>query len=124
MGSTQVQSPTGIAYTPSSVAPTDVTGAYALSQQAQQAQYQAKLQNQQANMGGLFSLGSAALMAFSDIRLKRNVQRIGTYKGHNLYSYQYLWSDDPQTGVMAHEVAHTGAVHNVGGWAVVDYGAL
>lgn len=61
MSSSQVQNPQGIQYTPSSVAPTDVTGAYALNAQAQQAAYQARLQQQQGMMGGLFQLGAAAL---------------------------------------------------------------
>jgi hypothetical protein len=58
----QVQSPSS---TPAqtSVAPTDVTGAYALSAQQQQAQYQAQLAQYQSGLSGLYSLGSAALLA-------------------------------------------------------------
>lgn len=125
MSSSQVQAPTGINYTPSAVGQTDVTGAYALNQQAQQAAYQAQLQQQQSNLGGLFSLGSAGLMALSDARFKRNVVRIGMRNGHNLYRFQYLWDDQPKVGVMAQEVMHVpGAVHDVGGVLMVDYGAL
>lgn len=57
----QVANPTGPQYTPTSVAPTDVTGAYALNSQVQQQNYQAQLQQQNSLFGGLFGLGSAAL---------------------------------------------------------------
>lgn len=126
MSSSQVQSPTGINYTPSQVAPTDVLGAYALNQQAQQAAYQARMQQQNSMMGGMFQLGAAALpfLMPSDRRLKRDIVRVGTWKGHNLYSYRYLWEDTPRLGVMADEVMHTGAVRDMGGWLAVDYGAL
>jgi hypothetical protein len=62
MGQGQVQSPTGTGFNPASVAPTDVTGAYALSAQQQQAQYQAKLQQQNSGLTGLYGLGQAAMM--------------------------------------------------------------
>lgn len=126
MSSSQVQAPTGINYSPTGVANTDVLGAYALNQQAQQANYQAQMQQQNALLGGLSQLGGAALgmFKFSDRRLKRDIERVGTWKGHNLYSYRYLWDNEPQFGVMADEVMHTGAVHNVGGFLAVDYAAL
>jgi hypothetical protein len=61
-----VQTPTQpISQAPqTSISPTDVTGAYALSQQAAQAQYQAQLQQQNSLFGGLASLGSAGLMGW------------------------------------------------------------
>jgi hypothetical protein len=60
MSSGQVQAPSS---TPAqtAVAPTDVTGAYALQQQAEQADYNAQLQSYNSGLGGLFNLGSAAL---------------------------------------------------------------
>lgn len=63
MGLSQVQSPTGIGYTPAAVAGTDVLGANALAAQTAQAAYNSQLQNQSAMFGGLFNLGSAALTA-------------------------------------------------------------
>lgn len=65
LGTGQVQNPQGISYSPSQVGQTDVTGAYALNTQAQNAQYQAQLQNQASNLQGLFKLGGAALTAFA-----------------------------------------------------------
>lgn len=65
LGLGQVQNPTGIGYTPTQVAGTDVIGANALSAQQQQASYQSALQARSAALGGLFSLGSAGLKAFA-----------------------------------------------------------
>lgn len=61
MSSSQVQSPTGISYTPATQANTDVLGSYALSAQQQQAAYQAQQQQSTGLLGGLFGLGSAAI---------------------------------------------------------------
>lgn len=63
-GGAQVQAPQS---TPAqtSVAPTDVTGAYALQQQALQQDYQSQMQSYNSSLGGLFNLGSAAMMAFA-----------------------------------------------------------
>ena len=57
-----MQSPTGTGFSQTNVAPTDVTGAYALNAQQQQQNYQAALQQQQSTLGGLMSLGQAAMM--------------------------------------------------------------
>lgn len=63
-------------------------------------------------------------LLFSDRRLKRNIQKIGkTPGGHNLYAYNYLWSDAPQYGVMADEVPEAIAGY-ANGFAVVDYGRV
>jgi len=64
LGTGQVQMPQGIGYTPTSVGATDVIGANSLAQQGQWNRYNAQMQNQQAGLGGLFSLGTAALGAF------------------------------------------------------------
>lgn len=63
MSGAQVGMPQGIGYTPAQVANTDVLGAYALNQQAQQSAYQAQMANQRSGLSGLFSLGAAALAA-------------------------------------------------------------
>lgn len=63
LGLGQVGNPQGINYSPASVGQTDVTGAYALNQAGQNANYQAQLANQSSGLGGLFSLGSAAIGA-------------------------------------------------------------
>jgi hypothetical protein len=69
--------------------------------------------------GSLFSL-------FSDRRLKRNTSKHGTFKGYNTYKYQYLNNDTWFIGVMSDEVKEKNpdAVDQIGGYDVVNYGAL
>jgi len=57
----QVGMPQGIQYTPTSVGQTDVLGANALSLNQQNQNYQARQAASSGLMGGLFSLGTAAL---------------------------------------------------------------
>jgi len=59
----QVSAPQGIGYTPTSVGQTDVLGANALSLNQQNQNYQARSAQQSGLMGGLFSLGTAAITA-------------------------------------------------------------
>ena len=79
-------------------------------------------------MGGLMglggSLGSAAIL--SDIRMKNNIKRIGKYKEHNLYEYNYIDRAGEWIGVMAQEVEKLvpEAVIEIGGIKHVNYGAL
>lgn len=127
MSSSQVGMPQGIGYTPASVANTDVIGANALSAQQQQAAYQAKMQQQNGLMGGLFSLGSAAITA-SDVRLKRDIEKIGERPdGLGVYAYRYLWSPLRHIGVMAQEVLWVkpeAVLRMSNGFYAVDYGKL
>lgn len=73
---------------------------------------------------GLKDLG----VRFSDIRLKRDIRKIGLLDdGLGIYAYRYRWDDEPQIGVMAQEVAAIrpwalGPIQN--GVMTVDYGAL
>ena len=69
-------------------------------------------------IGGAASMG----MMMSDRRLKRNIRRIGTLKGHALYSYDYVWGV-PGVGVMADEVPPEHTVQ-VGDYLMVNYGEL
>lgn len=63
---------------------------------------------------------------FSDVRLKRNIRLVGKYKDYNAYEYEYIWSDVKHVGVMAQEVekVNPDAVTEVGGYKMVNYGAL
>lgn len=88
------------------------------------AQYQA----QQGILGGLFSLGTAALMP-SDRRVKKNVRKIGRIRDTNVYEYRYKGQDRhaPKTiGVMAQEIERKtpDAVVEIGGVKHVDYGKV
>ena len=79
-------------------------------------------------MGGLMELGgaigSAAIM--SDIKSKTNIKRIGKYKGHNLYSYNYIDRVGDWIGVMAQEIEKVipEAVQEINGMKHVNYGAI
>ena len=84
-------------------------------------------QAQQASMmNGLTSLGSAAIMAFSDRRLKSNVKRVGTHAlGIGLYEYDIF--GERQRGVMADEVEKvlpSAVSTHESGFKMVDYSQL
>jgi len=97
-------------------------------------------QTQSGNIGQMLSgLAGSALSSYvgspnfanllkSDIRAKRDVRKLGTlHDGLGVYSYRYLWDDNPQIGVMAQEVAAIrpwalGPMQD--GYMTVDYGAL
>jgi hypothetical protein len=84
-------------------------------------------------MGGLMELGGAlggaaiqSNMFGSDVRLKENIKRIGKYKGHNLYSYNYIDRVGDWIGVMAQEIEKVipEAVQEINGMKHVNYGAI
>jgi hypothetical protein len=97
---------------------------------AQQFQrWQAEEQSNQKMMGGLMGMGSSILGAlpWSDERLKENIEKVGTLKGHSLYSYNYKGNDKEHIGVMAQEVEKKRpdvVSKTAGGVRMVDYGAL
>ena len=77
--------------------------------------------------GGASDMAKAAVI-LSDRRTKRNIVKIGSRPdGLNVYAYNYLWSNDPQIGVMADEVKQI-KPHAVitldNGLMAVNYGAL
>lgn len=93
--------------------------------------YQAQLANSQSALGGLFglagSLGGAAIKAgaFSDVRVKENISRVGTLdNGLPVYAYNYVWGGPTHIGVMAQDVERVNpeAVGSVHGIKTVDYG--
>ncbi len=108
----------------------DYTGAVSSAQQAQEQNYQAQVAQQNALMSGLFGLGGNVLggMAragtFSDRRLKTDIEPIGQLpNGLPVYSFKYIWSDEPQIGLMADDVlkVHPEAVGEYLGYKTVDY---
>lgn len=88
----------------------------------------------QAGMGNLMNtgMGIGSMLAFSDIRLKSNVEFVGDAYGHNWYSWD--WNDNAKElglsgkgeGVMAHEVAEIipDAITTNGDYLIVDYSKL
>lgn len=124
LGLGQVQSPSGINYTPTGSASTDVIGAQGLQSSASAKQAQIAQQGLSSLTGGLFSLGSAAITA-SDRRLKTDIRRVGTLdNGLPVYLYRYANDLRTQMGVMAQDVleVNPGAVVPIhDGFLGVDY---
>jgi len=78
----------------------------------------------QAFLGGAMSGAGMMGSAFSDRRLKRNVERIGTTPGgYPWYRFEYLWGE-PGEGVMADEVPQDWVIQHPSGYAKVDYGRV
>lgn len=108
MSGSQVQNPTStFAASPQSqVANVDYAGLVGQQYQGQMANWNAKVGQQQAMMGGLFGLGSSLIGAFSDRRLKKNILRVGRLdNGLPVYLYQMEDGGPYQLGLMADEVA-------------------
>jgi len=82
----------------------------------------------QSPLPGLIgSLGSAAIMAQSDIRVKENIIPEGTtWKGLSVYNYNYVGDATPRRGVMAQQVErmYPDAVVTIDGIKHVNYGAI
>jgi len=77
---------------------------------------------------GLFGIGGQAVQGlgslFSDVRLKRNIKRLGTRPdGLNVYEYEYIWGGGRHIGLMAQEVnaVYPHAVGVVDGYLTVNY---
>lgn len=86
-----------------------------------------------SSSGGLGSaLGSAALFGFSDIRLKENIEQIGSMGGVGVYRWD--WNDKAQdmgmngedVGFLAQEVekSHPEYVGEMNGYKAINYGGL
>jgi hypothetical protein len=58
------------------------------------------------DLGGLLGGGAAAYTAFSDVRLKENLElvRVDQRTGLNIYHFNYIGNDTRMEGVMAQEV--------------------
>lgn len=89
-----------------------------------QAQNRGVLGNSLLNLAGT----AAKAYAASDIRLKRDIERIGTLpSGLPTYSFKYVYSDEPMIGVMAHEaekIFPNAIAYNEHGFASVDYSQI
>ena len=79
----------------------------------------------QSLLGGLFGLGSAGIMKWSDRRLKEDIHKVGkTNDGQNIYAYRYKGDPTPQMGLMAQEVEKKrpdAVVTTASGYKAVDY---
>jgi hypothetical protein len=114
----------------------DILGASQMGYNAQMGNFNAQQAAQQNFNQGLMSLGGAGIMAFSDMRLKQNINQIGTLpNGLPFYSFEYidavkdhpLAGEGTHIGVMAQEVeqVYPNAVTTLDdGYKVVNYGLL
>jgi hypothetical protein len=91
--------------------------------------YNAKMGQTNGILGGLFGLGSSAIMA-SDERVKTNIKPVGNLKGHKLYEWNYTGKFDDgkrHTGVIAQQVEKKrpdAVLMGSDGVRRVDYGKL
>lgn len=102
----------------------------------QQAQAQANMYAaQQASsnaIGGaisaLGSIGGGAISAFSDRRLKKNINKIGVSRGGlNIYSFEYIdkdYGDGVWQGVMSDEIPENAIIKHPDGFDRVNYSML
>jgi hypothetical protein len=128
---TQVSSPQ-FAQTPQMQAPSgpDYLGATMAGSNYDLAGYNAGVAGSNQLMGGLFGLGAAGIMApaVSDIRLKRDIKRVGsTLSGIPTYTFKYLWDNITHYGVMAQEVLKSipeAVIVMDNGYYAVDYGKI
>jgi len=96
----------------------DIVGATDMGYQANLGQSNAS----NAMFGNVLGFGAQMLpFAFSDRRLKHNVQRIGeTAGGTPLYAFDYVWGESA-VGVMADEVDPSIVAVHPSGFLMVDY---
>lgn len=121
MSGSQVSNPASMGAAPMTapgVAGVDYSGLVGQKFAADTSAYQSKL-------GGLFGLGAAGITAFSDERLKENIERVGMLdNGLPVYAYNYIWGGPRHIGVMAQDVekTHPEAVsHSPEGFKMVRY---
>jgi hypothetical protein len=99
---------------------------YAAQRQAELQARMGTAQSRSASSAGLGQLaGSLALAgayAYSDRRLKRNIERVGTHAyGIPLYAFDYVWGGPRMLGVMADELAvvRPDLVSEIGGYLCI-----
>ena len=114
-------------YTGANVGAAPIFGAAQAQDQAAMGRYGIAANQAAANRQGLYQLGAAALpFAFSDRRLKSNIERVGTHPlGIGVYEYDI--AGRRERGVMADEVESVKpeAVHtHESGYKMVNYGML
>ena len=102
----------------------DLMGAYAAGTQNDIDQYNAQQMREQSMLSGLTGLGTAAMFAFSDRRLKSNIRRIGatTLGGQPVYRYLIFGRDE--IGVMADESPPEAVFRHPSGYLMVDYSRI
>lgn len=124
----QVQMPQfGNVATGSQIAAAPVYAATNDQYQAELNKYQSQQSTFGALLGGLGTLGGAAIKA-SDRRLKENIERIGeTDLGLGIYRFNYIGKPGIEIGVMADEVEKLlpqAVIRGDDGYSMVNYGMI
>jgi hypothetical protein len=127
MSGSQITNPQFQAYQGSTIAPAPVAQTAQNAYQGALNNYNQQVGSQNAQTAGLFSLGAAGIgAAFSDRRLKSNINRIGTHKlGIGIYEYDIMGRHE--IGVMAQEVEKVmpeAISRHHTGYMMVDYGRI
>lgn len=126
MSGSQIQNPQFNAYSGTNVNAAPVFAASQAQGQADQNTYNQQVATQNANTAGLYSLAGAGVKAFSDVRLKSNIVKIGNHPiGIGIYEYDIF--GQREQGVIAQELMQVmpDAVHqHPSGYLMVDYGRL
>ena len=126
MSGSQIQNPQFGAYSGTNVNAAPVFAASQAQGQTDQNTYNQKVATQNANTAGLYSLAGAGVKAFSDVRLKSNIVKIGNHPiGIGIYEYDIF--GQREQGVIAQELMQVmpDAVHqHPSGYLMVDYGRL
>lgn len=102
----QVSQPNFMGANMPTIPTTDTAGIINQDYQNRLGAYNQQMAARQGLLGGLFGLGSAAIMA-SDRRVKRDIKPVGELMGERIYSYRYKGKFDDgkhHIGVMAQNV--------------------
>lgn len=126
---TQVQNPQYTAAPQTGMAGTDIAGINQGAQNTAQQQYAQQMSQYNSTAGGLFGLGASALMAFSDQRLKTDIEPTGeTVAGVPVKSWTWKGTGERDTGVIAQDLEkkHPELVDKThpSGYRRVNYGGL
>lgn len=124
LSGSQKQSPSFVNTTPAQIPTTDFAGIQATHDNQAAQSYAQQLSNWNSLWGGMLGLGGSAIMA-SDRRVKTAIKRVGkTDDGQPIYRFRYKSGGPIQMGLMAQDVEKKkpGAVVDVGGIKMVDYG--
>lgn len=98
----------------------DVTGAFALNQQANMNNANNAQAQKSGMMDAVSNLGGSAMMA-SDRRVKRDIKHIGDAFNQKWYEFKYIWDDVKRIGVMSDEVPAEMVFKHPSGYDMVDY---
>lgn len=125
----QIAMPTFSGTPQTGVGGTDVAGITASAGAQAQNSYNQQMQQYNSTAGGLFGLGANALMAFSDERLKTDIEPTGEkVAGVPVKSWTWKATGERDTGVIAQEVErkhpHLVDKSHPSGYRRVDYGGL